>query len=138
MTLVEYLEHLRNKNPKGVILLLIDNFIAHKTDIVLEKAKELNIELCFLPAYSPQLQPIEKIWKDIKHELALFKFYSVSDYKNLKKTERQSLMEDIIKETFYMKVKSKNKWNKVSNNFILQKIKLHSPEFNEDWEVQKI
>ena len=47
-------------------------------------------------------------------------------------------MEDIIKETFYMKVKSKNKWNKVSNNFILPKIKLHSPEFNEDWEVQKI
>ena len=77
VTLVDYLENLRNVNPEGVILLLIDNFSAHKTDMVLDKAKELNFELCFLPTYSPQLQPIEKIWKDIKHELALFKIHSV-------------------------------------------------------------
>lgn len=32
----------------------------------------------------------------------------------------------------------KNKWNKVQNNLIIPKIKLFSPEFNEDWEVQKI
>ena len=60
-------------------MLLIDNFIAHKTDMTYEKAKELNIELCFFPTYYPQLQPIEKIWKDIKMELALFKLYSVKD-----------------------------------------------------------
>ena len=37
-----------------------------------------------------------------------------------------------------MKLLNQNKWNKVLNNFILPKIKLYSPEFNEDWEVQKI
>ena len=48
------------------------------------------------------------------------------------KKERQPKMEEIITNTFYMKVKSKYKLNKVLNNFILPKIKLHSPEFNED------
>lgn len=137
-TVIKYLENLRNKNPEGVILLLIDNFIAHKTDLVLNKAEELNIELCFLPTYSPQLQPIEKVWKDNKRVVALFKVYSVKDYKNLKKKERQAKLEEIITNSFYEVVESKNKWNKVLNNFILPKIKLYSSEFNEDWEVQKI
>ena len=137
-TLVKYLENLRDKNPEGVILLLIDNFIAHKTDMVLNKAEELNIKLCYLPTYSPQLQPIEKIWKDIKRDVALFKINSVKDYKDLKKKERKAILENIITESFYDKVKSKNKWNKVLNNYILVKIKRISPKFNKDWEVQKV
>ena len=88
--------------------------------------------------YSPQLQPIEKVWKDNKRVVALFKVYSVKDYKNLKKKERQAKLEEIITNSFYEVVESKNKWNKVLNNFILPKIKLYSSEFNEDWEVQKI
>ena len=138
VTLVNYLENLRNENPEGVILLFIDNFIAHKTDMVFEKAEELNIELCFLPPYSPQLQPIEKIWKDIKRQIASFKINSVKEYKNLTKDERKAKLEEIILETFNDKVKDKNKWNKVLNNFILPKIKLNSPEFNEELVIQKI
>ena len=137
-TFMKYLENLRKINPEGVILLLIDNFIAHKTDAVLEKAEELNIELCFLPTYSPQLQPIEKVWKDNKRQVALFKIDSVKDYKDLNKEERKAVLQNIIKNSFYEVVKSKNKWNKVSNNFILTKIKSTSPEFNKDWEVQKV
>ena len=138
ITLVKFLENLRNKNPKGVIMLLIDNFSAHKTDIVYEKAEELNIELCFLPTYSPQLQPIEKVWKDIKRKIALFKLYSVKDYKNLKKKERQKKLEKIIKKTFDDVVVDKNKWNTVLNNFILPQIKATSPEYNADLIIQKI
>lgn len=138
VTLINYLENLRNENPKGVIFLLIDNFIAHKTDEVLEKAEELNMELCFLPTYSPQLQPIEKVWKDNKREASLFKINSVKEYKYLNKTQRQARLEEIITDSFDEVVLSKNKWNKVRNNYILSKIKLFSPEFNKGWEVQKI
>ena len=137
-TLIKYLENLRNKNPKGVMLLLIDNFSAHKTDDVFEKAEELNIESCFLPTYSPQLQPIEKVWKENKRQVALFKIKSVKDYKDLTKKQRKAKLEKIITNSFYDVVKSKNKWNKVLNNFILPKIKLYSPEFNTGWEVQKV
>ena len=113
ITLIKYLEKLRNENPKGVILLLIDNFIAHKTDDVLKRAEELNIELCFLPTYSPQLQPIEKVWKDIKHVVSSFKINSVKEYKNLNKKQRQAKLKEIITDSFNEVVISKTKWNKV-------------------------
>ena len=82
--------------------------------------------------------PIEKIWKDIKRQIASFKINSVKKYKNLTKDERKAKLEEIILETFNDKVKDKNKWNKVLNNFILPKIKLNSPEFNEELVIQKI
>ena len=135
VTIVEYLENLRKENPEGVILLLIDNLISHKTDMVLEKAKELNIELCFLPTYSPQLQPIEKVWKAIKRLIALFKINSVKDYKDSNKKQRLAKLQSIIKTSFKEVVISKNKWNTVLNNFILDKIKLYSPEYNTKLEV---
>ena len=137
-TVMKFFENLRKENPTGVILLLIDNYSSHKTDLVKEKAKELNIELCYLPTYSPQLQPIEKVWKANKREIASFKLNSVKDYKDLNKDERKEKLMKIIKTSFYNVVKSKNKWNKVSNNYIKRKIKLYSPEFNEDWEVQLV
>ena len=96
------------------------------------------MELCFLPTYSPQLQPIEKVWKDNKRAVSSFKINSVEEYENLNKKQRQAKLEEIITDSFDEVVISKNKWNKVENNYILPKIKLTSPEFNEDWEVQKI
>ena len=72
-TIVECFKSLRERNPNGVILLIIDNFSSHRSDLVKEAAKELNIELCYLPPYSPKLQPIEKIWKDMKRFMSEYK-----------------------------------------------------------------
>jgi transposase len=42
------------------------------------KAKKLsipkNVELTFLPPYSPELNPVERLWQDLKDQLA-FDFY---------------------------------------------------------------
>ena len=57
---------------------------------------------------------------------------------DLKKSQRLVKMQEIIMKVFYDRVNSKNKWNKVLNNFILPKIKLYNPEINTNWEVQKI
>ena len=37
----------------------------------MQKAKELDIYFVFLPAYSPDLNPIEFIWKSIKRVLSI-------------------------------------------------------------------
>jgi transposase len=50
---------------------IIDNFSSHKSKIVMQKAKELDIYFVFLPPYSPDLNPIEFIWKSIKRVLSL-------------------------------------------------------------------
>ena len=62
----------------------------------------------------------------------------MKDYKDLNKKERKALLQEIIENSFYEVIKSKNKWNKVLNECILPKIKLTSPKFNKDWEVQKV
>lgn len=65
-TIIDLLKDVRKQNPEELIFLLIDNFSSHKADVVKELVKELNIELCYLLLYSPQLQPIEKVWYKLK------------------------------------------------------------------------
>jgi putative transposase len=56
----------RSNNPVNRICLILDNFATHKAKTVKEKARTLNIELIYLPPYSPDLNPIEYLWKSIK------------------------------------------------------------------------
>jgi len=62
----QFLKKIREKNPNKRIILILDNSKAHIAKIVEKEAKKLNIHLIFLPPYSPDLNPIEFIWKSIK------------------------------------------------------------------------
>lgn len=66
----EFLYEIREKNPVGKIVVVIDNFASHKSRKVKVTAEKLNIKLVFLPPYSPDLNPIEFIWKSIKREIS--------------------------------------------------------------------
>jgi len=55
--------------------MILDNFRSHGANATMEFAKENDIELVFLPPYSPHLNPIEYIWKSIK-ENCFIDFYS--------------------------------------------------------------
>jgi putative transposase len=61
----------RRCNPINRICLVLDNFATHKAKKVREKATELNIELIYLPPYSPDLNPIEYLWKSIKRVISI-------------------------------------------------------------------
>jgi transposase len=43
--------------------LILDGAAYHRTELVKNAAKVLNIELHYLPPYSPNLNPIERLWK---------------------------------------------------------------------------
>jgi len=62
----EFLGEIRSINPGKRILIILDNFRSHRANATVEFAKENGIELLFLPPYSPDLNPIEFIWKSIK------------------------------------------------------------------------
>ena len=47
-------------------MISLDNFKSHHALRVAERALELGIDLIFLPPYSPDLNPIELIWKSVK------------------------------------------------------------------------
>lgn len=59
------------------ISIFLDNARYPKCALVREKAKSLKIELCFLPAYSPNLNLIEtrSVWKFVKKKCLYSKYY---------------------------------------------------------------
>lgn len=63
---ISFLENVRGNNPDSRIVMVLDRFSTHRAARVREKAEELNIVLVYLPPYSPDLNPIEFIWKSIK------------------------------------------------------------------------
>jgi transposase len=58
------------------ITLFLDNARYQKCALVLELAQSLHIELCFLPAYSPNLNLIERLWKFVKKECLYSTYYA--------------------------------------------------------------
>ena len=57
------------------ITIFLDNARYQRCALVMEKARSLNIELCFLPAYSPNLNLIERVWKFVKKKCLYSKYY---------------------------------------------------------------
>lgn len=65
-----FLERIRERNDKRKIIIIIDNFQSHHAYDTIEYAEMPDIHLVFLPPYSPDLNPIEYIWKDVKKEIS--------------------------------------------------------------------
>ncbi len=70
-----FLLKLRQSHSKLVKLHVVwDNAGYHKVEEVLHFANKLNIKLHYLPPYSPNLNPIERLWK-IMHEYVTYNRY---------------------------------------------------------------
>jgi len=52
-----------NEKSTKPIHLILDGAAYHRAKAVKDKAKKLNIKLHYLPPYSPNLNPIERLWK---------------------------------------------------------------------------
>lgn len=80
--IVAFLKKIRDHNPDKRILVILDNFRSHHSGLVAEMAVTMNIDLIFLPAYSPDLNPIEFIWKSVKRIVSIASINSEVDLKN--------------------------------------------------------
>jgi len=93
------------------IVAILDNFPSHKAEITRRLAKEFGINLIYLPSYSPDLNPIEFIWKSIKRDIScefiqdvdhlkqliLEKFYKYSAHLSFASNWIEVFLEDKIK-----------------------------------------
>lgn len=63
------------------ILLFTDNASAHKSKKVSDFLSSLKgkLELVYLPPYSPDLNPIERVWREVKKEVVYNTFYRYFD-----------------------------------------------------------
>ena len=50
-------------------LVVMDNLSPHKNDLTLSLIEQTGAQFLFLPAYSPDLNPIEKMWSKVKTSL---------------------------------------------------------------------
>lgn len=75
-TVCDLLWKIAQLNLKIPITLVLDNARYQRCDLVKQFAEQLNIELLFLPAYSPNLNLIERLWKFVKKQCLYSKYYS--------------------------------------------------------------
>jgi len=67
------------------VLVILDNASYHKRQDIIDKIEQAlpNIQLCFLPAYSPDFNLIELVWHSCKEFIAHRLFQSVNQLKKL-------------------------------------------------------
>jgi len=70
------LDKLSNLKLGLPITLFLDNARYQRCALVIGKAASLDIELCFLPAYSPNLNLIERLWKFVKKQCLYSHYYA--------------------------------------------------------------
>ena len=83
----EFLAKIVEQNPRKRIILVLDNSKSHHADKTVRKARELKITLVFLPPYSPDLNPVEFVWKTIKREVSVRFIQSKEHLRNIIKKE---------------------------------------------------
>lgn len=78
-TVCQLLRDLAEKYPGTPITLVLDNARYQRCRLVQDLAESLNIELLFLPSYSPNLNLIERLWKFTKAQCLNGKYYETFD-----------------------------------------------------------
>ena len=74
--------------------LIMDNAQIHKAEVTKIVANILNINIIYLPVYSPFLNPIEKVWADIKRELYKEYYESVEDIISIFRSEFYKIVDN--------------------------------------------
>jgi transposase len=82
ITSIEVCELLRNISATALkpVTIVLDNARYQRCKLVTDLADKLEIELLFLPPYSPNLNLIERLWKFTKKECLNSKYYA--DFKS--------------------------------------------------------
>ena len=74
-TMCDLLRAVATRGLVGPVTLVLDNARYQRNKIVEGLAKELGIELLFLPSYSPNLNLIERLWRFVKRKAAYGRYH---------------------------------------------------------------
>ena len=74
-TMCDLLRAVAARGLVGPVTLALDNARYQRNAIVMMLAKELGIELLFLPSYSPNLNLIERLWRFVKRKAVYGRYH---------------------------------------------------------------
>lgn len=96
-SIVDFLSQVRKHSAiKGTIHLILDQAGYHRCCEVVNAAAKLNIKLLYLPAYSPNLNPIERLWKVMNEHVRNNRFFrTAADFRQSIDNFFQNTLPDI-------------------------------------------
>jgi transposase len=109
-TLCRLLEMLHERHPEERITLVMDNARYQYNGTVWHLAESLGIELLYLPAYSPNLNLIERVWKLVKSKCLRNKYYedfqtfkgAINEFLNSLNGKNNNLVKSLLTENFHI------------------------------------
>ena len=75
LSVCDLLHTLSAKHAGEAVTLFLDNARYQKCRLVQALAAQLKIELIYLPAYSPNLNLIERLWRHVKQQVLYSRYY---------------------------------------------------------------
>lgn len=89
-----FLEHFAATDPATFHLLLLDNGAFHKAQAL---RLPPNVGLVFFPPYTPELNPIERLWRDLKDWLAQARPATLDDLSTLLMTRLHHYSPSVVR-----------------------------------------
>ena len=81
-SVMNFMDKIREKYGSKTVHLILDQSGYHRSLLVPEYAAKFNIKLHFLPPYSPNLNPIERLWKIMNEQVRNNRFFKgAKDFK---------------------------------------------------------
>ena len=97
---MDFLDKIRTANSDyEAVIIVQDQFSSHLARETQNKAQSLGIILVPLPPYSPDLNPIEQIWKTIRRDISVNFISSVAHLKYI----ISDIWEDVVKSRSFAK-----------------------------------
>lgn len=89
-----FLSELSKAYPNDYLILVMDNAVWHKSKSLVIPD---NVELVFIPPYTPEMNPIEQIWKELRKDFANKHFNTLRDVLNHVDFAVNNLTHDVVK-----------------------------------------
>ncbi len=81
-SIMNFMDKIREKYDTKTVHLMLDQSGYHRSSLLPEYASKRNIKLHFLPPYSPNLNPIERLWKVMNEQVRNNRFFKgAKDFK---------------------------------------------------------
>ena len=115
--MIDFLKHLENTSKASKIRVICDNGRSNKNKAVKEYLKTSKIEIHYLPPYSPNLNPIERLWKVMRERSTYNKCYAT--FADFTKVIYKFFVEDITKMTEVLAKRINDKFQKIQLNSVV-------------------